>query len=458
MRTDSLTAPAVRNGPLLLDIGMAEAIRDGRAETLRPVAPARRGRTVTPFAILVGFSIGLGIGIGLTAAASLFGRYFPPDPLGAPSVAAPQSVAAAAREPTVPAAATPAAATPAAAPAEADVAPFGPAVSVALSDGLAQPPADPVAVPYSVASADPVVPQARSDVLSAPPGPDLGFAPPAQKGVAPFRLATPAAQFAVAPPSAVAALAPEPAVRLPGLITGYAPALVTAAPVSPGGPEAAPAAPSGPAPVPVAMIAAPGFGVPDTAAPADDTAQAPAPLAGFPDLRGVTLVSAALPPAARSPEPELAGARLPAGRPVPAFPNVTLLVMAPGPVAEADLASTIARLAAAGFTATETRPTGFVIRRDNVRYYHPEDRPAAEAAALALGAEPRDFTGSGSGPPSGRIEVWLKTPGTVAPAAKPAKVAKAAKPAAARPAAASQTIIEQALRDRIIAGLRTLGP
>ena len=49
----------------------------------------------------------------------------------------------------------------------------------------------------------------------------------------------------------------------------------------------------------------------------------------------------------------------------------------------------------------------FAVSATHVRYYHPDDRDAAERLALDTGGEARDFTGSATRPDEGRLELYV---------------------------------------------------
>ncbi len=55
-----------------------------------------------------------------------------------------------------------------------------------------------------------------------------------------------------------------------------------------------------------------------------------------------------------------------------------------------------------------TARVGYSVRETHVRYYHPNDEAHAILAADALGGISRDFTGSGTKTPPGRIEVYIQ--------------------------------------------------
>lgn len=87
------------------------------------------------------------------------------------------------------------------------------------------------------------------------------------------------------------------------------------------------------------------------------------------------------------------------------------------PASAAGIANEIAAaLRAAGAGAANAVPVGFSVSSTNVRYYHAQDRPAAEALAeLASGAGPvetRDFTNFRPQPLPGIVEIWLSGAGS----------------------------------------------
>lgn len=78
---------------------------------------------------------------------------------------------------------------------------------------------------------------------------------------------------------------------------------------------------------------------------------------------------------------------------------------------------TVAQLADRGW-APEEVSTPFTIGKTHVRYFHPQDRAAAEELAAFLDAEARDFLGFTPSPQEGYLELWLGGQGAP-PAAKP---------------------------------------
>ncbi len=69
-------------------------------------------------------------------------------------------------------------------------------------------------------------------------------------------------------------------------------------------------------------------------------------------------------------------------------------------------------LRTAGAVTANVVPVGFAVSSTNVRFYHPEDRAAAEAVAALVSAggpaEVRDFTNFRPQPLPGVVEVWLR--------------------------------------------------
>jgi hypothetical protein len=132
----------------------------------------------------------------------------------------------------------------------------------------------------------------------------------------------------------------------------------------------------------------------------------------------------------------------------------TVIVMVPTTYSDAEMAAEIDMLKAGGFTLGEPKRVPFKIKADHVRYYHAEDKATADALALSIGGEARDFTGADSRPPEGLIEVFLQ--GGAAPVAKaaPAKKVRNSAPAPAISSEAAEQARIQALRDKIVRRLQ----
>jgi hypothetical protein len=84
-----------------------------------------------------------------------------------------------------------------------------------------------------------------------------------------------------------------------------------------------------------------------------------------------------------------------------------------------------ARLSKTGWQTVETT-TPYTIRETHVRYYHPQDRAAAEQLAMLLETTARDFTSFRPSPDAGYLEVWLG--GRGAPQAAPVATRAASTP------------------------------
>ncbi len=120
--------------------------------------------------------------------------------------------------------------------------------------------------------------------------------------------------------------------------------------------------------------------------------------------------------------------------------------------AEAVADEAVAALSGAGAEAAKALPVGFSVGKTNVRYYHPEDRAAAEqVAALTAdltGAplEARDFTDFRPSPNPGVIEVWLEGNAPAARRAAPVAAAPAQPQTGTRPVLASDQEAEEVHR------------
>jgi hypothetical protein len=110
-------------------------------------------------------------------------------------------------------------------------------------------------------------------------------------------------------------------------------------------------------------------------------------------------------------------------------------LLAPQGTDTTTVAEARALLSGAGFQTAEPARVDLTIKGSQVRFFHAEDRPLAEALAEELGYRLRDFTGGGNAPPPGTVEVWFKGDGPAAVAAKPVghKKKAPAKPAKQAP-------------------------
>lgn len=256
-------------------------------------------------------------------------------------------------------------------------------------------------------------------------------------------------RMAAAPAGVTASLAlPEAGVPVPAVIAPPTPARAMAAALPGSAPERSFAGLVAPLPV--------SFVVPRTALP-EIAAVAPPPLPGIPEAIGLpaslALPEAAVPapgdaPLAAQPAP------LPVARPAPAG-DITLVVHAPAALTDAELAAASDAFAAAGFGRIEPKAVDLTIKVANVRFFSPEDEPAAARIAVALGAKLRDFTDFSPQPPDGTVEVWLSGRGGGEPTAdvKPSKPSKSAKANKSRSASAGPTQV-QMLKDRLVRQLR----
>lgn len=113
------------------------------------------------------------------------------------------------------------------------------------------------------------------------------------------------------------------------------------------------------------------------------------------------------------------------------------------PATAAGTANEIAvALRAAGAGTANVVPVGFSVSSTNVRYYHAQDRAAAEALAeLASGAGPvetRDFTSFRPQPLPGVVEIWLRGAGSSGGGAATARSSAPAATTTARTPARTQ--------------------
>lgn len=121
-------------------------------------------------------------------------------------------------------------------------------------------------------------------------------------------------------------------------------------------------------------------------------------------------------------------------------------VHVPSAVAEEAFLSHVEALQIGGLKP-DTARVNFKISQDNVRFFHPEDAPMANAVAERLGALARDFTDFSPKPPLGTVEVWIA--GTSAVAAAPKTVKRTTRTTTRR-----RVSPEEALRQRIARRLR----
>lgn len=255
-------------------------------------------------------------------------------------------------------------------------------------------------------------------------------------------------QMAVAPVAVAQSLAqPEPGVPAPVVVAAPAPDRLAAAELSQSVPERGFSGSAAPLPV---SFPVPRKGLPEIAAEA-----LPA-LPGIPEALGLP-VSLTLPKAA-APAPgdtPLAAQPIPAARLAPPG-GIMLVVHAPAALTGAELATASDAVAAAGFGRIEPKAVDLNIKEANVRFFSPEDEPAAARIAVALGAELRDFTGFSPSPPDGTVEVWLAGRGNGEATAdvRPTKPAKAkAKASKSRSTSAGPSQV-QILKDRLVRQLR----
>jgi hypothetical protein len=148
-----------------------------------------------------------------------------------------------------------------------------------------------------------------------------------------------------------------------------------------------------PQPGPVAQLPAAGVEAPEPTDPVDTEAGVP----------GETAAGEAAPDAAP----------LAAGR---------VVVHAPRSVAGDVRRDAVEMLREGHWPVDEPRTSPFTIRETHVRFYHPEDRAAAEVLAAQFSAEARDFTAYSPRPEAGLLEVWLagRAPGRGSGRGRPA--------------------------------------
>lgn len=102
----------------------------------------------------------------------------------------------------------------------------------------------------------------------------------------------------------------------------------------------------------------------------------------------------------------------PQGGPLPAPPAARVdtsqvVVLAPPTVGEAARNDIAALVHEAGWQAETTRTSPFTVSKTHVRYYHADDRAAAQKLAALFSAGARDFTDVRPSPPTGMVELWL---------------------------------------------------
>lgn len=84
-----------------------------------------------------------------------------------------------------------------------------------------------------------------------------------------------------------------------------------------------------------------------------------------------------------------------------------IVVLAPRSVPASARDEAVSALREFGWPAGEPRISPFTISKTHVRFYHPEDRAAAEDLAAMFSAEARDFTDYAQPPERGMLELWL---------------------------------------------------
>lgn len=359
------------------------AVRAGRpAGRLQPPQPVERLVLVAakparkPMQVAAGFGAGLLIG----AATVLFGPMLRDIGTG-PATVAPETAASVSAAP---------------APVAGMVEPDPAALSTVVA---------PVAVssqrPLPVVAARPAEPQA-ADV--APRGVQSG---PLRASAVSATLATPVAAFQPVPFRPADA---EPVV-VPRPAAAPAEALVTPDPL-PSVRALPPTRPSvGAGTTGLAMVASADPAIVSAATVAGWTAPAPGRLSFPRATEGDTALSRQpLPAAYTAPEPPEANP------PAASLLSGPVILHAPAGVADAALAGTVGRLAAAGVPVGEPSRVGFTISESNVRYFHAADAEVAAAIAAEVGARLRDFTSFDPAPPAGTIEVWLAGKGGAASA------------------------------------------
>lgn len=156
----------------------------------------------------------------------------------------------------------------------------------------------------------------------------------------------------------------------------------------------------------------------------------------------------ALPNPDTTPPAPLAEVALPA--PGANYPDVQIAFWAPTATPDARVQEADDAIRAAGFDFGAPKRLDITITQDQVRYFQPEYRDAAEALAEAIGGRARDFTNYRPSPADGTIEIWLKGD---EPPAPPARVARAPAPRQPTRAQREQQELLQ-LRQRLLQTLR----
>ena len=235
-------------------------------------------------------------------------------------------------------------------------------------------------------------------ISAQPVPPPAPRAPQARPEPAPAETSAPPAAMETLPGAPAEEAPPAAGTRPPGLAESETdPALAAALPRE----LAVPAAPAAIGPLRLPELAA------DQAAD-EQVASLPAPPAD-PSLPETDLV---LDPAPAAAPPAAAPAETPEARAALAEARISVNY----PASAAGTANEIAAaLRAAGAVTANVVPVGFSVSATNVRFYHPEDRAAAEAVAAVAAnggpAEIRDFTNFRPQPLPGVVEVWLRGAG-----------------------------------------------
>jgi hypothetical protein len=364
--------------------------------------------------LALGFAAGLGMGIGLVAGAVMLLGFARPD---APPSATPPAVAATAPTPSAADLAPVAFAGAPAAPAVLVGEPVSPtlperlAAAIPRTDAPVAPATEPADTIPGAATAPPAPPSpATAPVAGVEPPRTFAALTETETADAPLLAAATAVPAALSAPAALGTLALETSLALP------------AGPATPAADASAPAAPTGPAPEIAALVPAMGAG---PLAPLRPAPPAPpgADAAPRPDPASPDLLMAAADPAVM--------ATPPAHRPVPSIPGaeaLSLRLVTPRTVPEAEANALLANLTAMGIEHTRVTPVGFKVSETHVRYYHREDAAAAAALAEALGTEARDHTAFRPRPPDGTLEVFLAGQRAAAPARAVAANHRAAAP------------------------------
>jgi len=85
----------------------------------------------------------------------------------------------------------------------------------------------------------------------------------------------------------------------------------------------------------------------------------------------------------------------------------TISINAPASLPEDKLSAFKDALSETGYPVGKPNRVGFNIRKNNVRFFHPEDRETAQLLATAIDGKLRDFTSYSPAPLVGTIEIWL---------------------------------------------------